>query len=83
MFKKQLQYFPDDVAILNSIAMAQLNQGKYLEALSNMNHVIQLMPDSGPAYLNLAIIYENLGDHRKAVQMFVNAYNKLGRHIIE
>jgi tetratricopeptide (TPR) repeat protein len=42
--------------------------GLYEEALDQLNHVVLLSPERGDAYLNRAIIYEDLGRKRDAVE---------------
>lgn len=82
-YREQLKIFPDDPTILNHIAVCQIYQKNYIDALANMNRIVVLLPDAGEPLLNLAVIYESMGNREQAVRYVLKAYDKLGQSLAE
>ena len=61
---------PDDLEILNSLAVDYTRGGFYDRALGLFEHIQQLDPDYEPSYCNRIITYTEMERHDKAEEMF-------------
>ena len=57
-------------------AQKYLNDGKYNEAISEFNKVLEIDDECSEAYLGSADAYINLGNKDKAIEIFRAGYNK-------
>ncbi|MFZ5808882.1 MAG: tetratricopeptide repeat protein [Chloroflexota bacterium] len=64
---------PSNVELLTAIGGTYLQLGRIEDALPYFKKVIELMPDSGAAYQNLAGVYQLMGRWREAEQAFRQA----------
>jgi len=69
-YKKANEIKPDDIEIMNSLAVDYTRTGHYDLALHIFNGIEQIAPDFEPCYCNRIITYTEIGDHEKAEQMF-------------
>ncbi|MBI1852660.1 MAG: tetratricopeptide repeat protein [Planctomycetes bacterium] len=61
-------------------------KGEYEGALTQLNRVLEIQPESAQAYLNRGQCYANLGDYRQAavdVETFLKKATKLGDSTVE
>ncbi|MGE5295877.1 MAG: tetratricopeptide repeat protein, partial [Solirubrobacterales bacterium] len=65
-----LQLNPNDLEILNALAVDYTRTGLYDRALKTFEYIQQLDPEFEPAYCNRIITYAEMGQHDMAEQMF-------------
>ncbi len=69
-FKLALEPNPNDVEILNCLAVDYTRTGHYDLSLSVFEQIERLQHDFEPCYCNRIITYTEMGEHEKAEQMF-------------
>jgi tetratricopeptide (TPR) repeat protein len=69
-FKLALDMNPNDVEILNCLAVDYTRTAHYDLSLSVFEQIEKLEPDFEPCYCNRIITYTEMGEHEKAEQMF-------------
>ena len=72
-YKKTLEFVPDSVRTLNSLALEYMGTGKGREAIPLFEKAIQLNPKYARTYNNLGVLYFEQQEYGKAIEL----YNKL------
>ena len=73
MLKRAIALQPMNPAIHNNLAKLYLIQGKKQEAIDNLEATLAQHPDSGAAYLTLALIHERDKAYQKAIDVYQRA----------
>jgi len=73
IFKLILDEYPSYLPALRYLALSQAKQGKYEDAIINLEKIISLDPKYGKAYVDLAKIYIQKGDIDEAIKCLENA----------
>ncbi len=71
-FKIALNDFPNNVSVLNNIAIAATELGKYKEAIAYLEKSIFLYPHNEESLSNMVIVYYRSKDYEKAYQVLLN-----------
>jgi len=69
-YETSLQLSPDDLEVLNALAVDYTRTGLYDRALSTFEYIEQLDQKFEPCYCNRIITYTEMGQHDLAEQMF-------------
>ena len=69
-YETALQLCPDDLEILNALAVDYTRMGLYDRAISTFEYIQDLDPKFEPCYCNRIITYAEMGQHDMAEQMF-------------
>ena len=69
-YELALELSPDDLEILNALAVDYTRTGLYDRALQTFEYIQQLDPKFEPCYCNRIITYAEMGQHDLAEQMF-------------
>ncbi len=69
-YEHAMELNPDDLEILNSLAVDYTRGGFYDRALGLFEHIQRLDPDYEPSYCNRIITYTEMERHDKAEEMF-------------
>jgi len=69
-YKRALELTPDDLEILNSLAVDYTRTGYYDLAIQIFEQIQQIDPTFEPCYCNRIITYTEMGKHNLAEQMF-------------
>jgi tetratricopeptide (TPR) repeat protein/2-polyprenyl-3-methyl-5-hydroxy-6-metoxy-1,4-benzoquinol methylase len=82
------QQFPNSHALLNVLGATYSELGKYEEAITSYNKVLEIKPEFAEAHYNLANTLRELGSHEAAIASYnkaieikpdlTDAYNNLG-----
>jgi tetratricopeptide (TPR) repeat protein len=69
-YETALEFSPDDLEILNALAVDYTRAGLYDRALQTFEYIEGLDPKFEPCYCNRIITYAEMGQHDTAEQMF-------------
>jgi tetratricopeptide (TPR) repeat protein len=73
MLNRAVALQPLNPAVHNNLARLYMMQGKKTEAIANLEATIEKMPDSGAAYLTLALIHQRDKDYGQAIAVYRRA----------
>jgi Flp pilus assembly protein TadD len=73
LYERTLEYQPQSVRTLSSLAMEYEKQGREQEAIELFNRAISINPEYAPAYNNLANLYADIGRSDKAIKLYQEA----------
>jgi len=76
MLKKAIALQPINPAVHDNLAKLYLLQGRKQAAVANLEAAIASMPDSGAAYLTLALIHQRDQDYAKALAVYEKALER-------
>lgn len=76
LYRKVLASTPDHLSTLNNLAFAELKVGNTEEAIALCKQHIELAPEIGSAYANLALAYAQSGRPEEARQVMDAAANR-------
>ncbi len=72
-YSQAAELCPDDIEILNCLAMDYTRVGQFDKAIETFEYIEKLAPDFEPSYCNRIITYTEMELHEKAEQMFYMA----------
>ena len=72
-FHEALRRQPDDVGVLNNLALVRLQQGRHEEALNRFRDIVRLRPDYAEAHANMGIALHQLGRLDPAIACYERA----------
>ena len=67
-YKMALKLNPTEFKSNFRLGLVYLEKGLFDESIREFKKVLEITPDFGPAYYNLAIIYHRIGDYNSAVE---------------
>jgi superkiller protein 3 len=71
-YEKALKINPDQLSVLNNMAVVYLEQNDFNNAKKYYEKAIKVNPDYSPAYTGLAGVYKALGNTDKAIEIYNN-----------
>ncbi len=72
-YERNLKYAPDSARMLNNLAQAYKDIGKYPEAGTLFKKSIELSPGNEDTYNNFALLYHDTGDYTEAIALYNKA----------
>ena len=72
-YKNAYKVNPNDVYVIEGIARSLMELKNYNEAISYFILAIESQPNFAPAHANLGVLYDRMGDHEKAIELYSEA----------
>lgn len=73
-FSEALKINPENVQILNSYAISNMNIGEFEKAIEALDKALEIEPENSLTNYNLGIINQVIGNHLKALEYFKESY---------